>query len=363
MKEKYEYESVKEIGTLDSILLFGGIILLFFSIIKHSDLEPRTFRILASIASSALICWLARLLVPMHFTADETAVTFRRFFRKKIVYSSIKSIDLRTEKRTYKTKSGYRTVRHTTTTEIITFHCEKGDHSFASELESSQKSLAWVNNSTIVSPDDMTYSPFSRLKVYIEDKIMKDSRSIPDTDPKKEQKKMKGKYEYDSTKKVSTLNDILMISGIIILIFALLNYGDLEDQGFWLLISIAGSALIFWGARTLVPMQFTADENAVTFYRFFRKKIAYSSIKSIDLRREKKPYNADEVRAFDIKTYYIEILTFHCENGDHSFACKSEPSQKTIMCSNNSEIVSPDDTTYSPFSRLKIYIEDIKKKS
>ncbi|MBO4866852.1 MAG: hypothetical protein J5582_09895 [Ruminococcus sp.] len=299
----------------------------------------------------------------MHFTADETAVTFRRFFRKKIVYSSIKSIDLRTEKRTYKTKSGYRTVRHTTTTEIITFHCEKGDHSFASELESSQKSLAWVNNSTIVSPDDMTYSPFSRLKVYIEDKIMKDSRSIPDTDPKKEQKKMKGKYEYDSTKKVSTLNDILMISGIIILIFALLNYGDLEDQGFWLLISIAGSALIFWGARTLVPMQFTADENAVTFYRFFRKKIAYSSIKSIDLRREKKPYNADEVRAFDIKTYYIEILTFHCENGDHSFACKSEPSQKTIMCSNNSEIVSPDDTTYSPFSRLKIYIEDIKKKS
>ncbi len=38
MKEKYEYESVKEIGTLDGILLFGGIILLFFSIIKHSDL-------------------------------------------------------------------------------------------------------------------------------------------------------------------------------------------------------------------------------------------------------------------------------------------------------------------------------------
>lgn len=104
MKEKYEYESVKEIGTLDSILLFGGIILLFFSIIKHSDLEPRTFWILASIAGSALICWLARLLVPMHFTADETAVTFRRFFGKKIAYSSIKSISLRTESRHYTQK-------------------------------------------------------------------------------------------------------------------------------------------------------------------------------------------------------------------------------------------------------------------
>ena len=170
MKEKYEYESVKEIGTLDGILLFGGIILLCFSIIKHSDLEPRTFWILASIAGSALICWLARLLVPMHFTADETAVTFRRFFRKKIVYSSIKSIDLRTEKRTYKTKSGNRTVRHMTTTEIITFHCENGDHSFACELDKSQNSLAWVNKSITVSPDDKTYSAFSRLKAYIEER-------------------------------------------------------------------------------------------------------------------------------------------------------------------------------------------------
>ncbi|SEK37854.1 hypothetical protein [Ruminococcus albus] len=357
MKEKYRYESLKDLEPMDA-LLFVSLALFIIALIKREALETKVFFTLLAISLVLFSCWIIYLNLQGSFTADDKAVTFGKIIKKRIDYSTIKSIDMSRSTITRRQKRK----RYAKLVEWITFHCEDGDHKFAGVLVPEQECRSPGSEMSMYH-NDWSVSPFSRLKIYIEDKIMKDSRSIPDTDPKKEQKKMKGKYEYDSTKKVSTLNDILMISGIIILIFALLKYGDLEDQDFWLLISIAGSALIFWGARTLVPMQFTADENAVTFYRFFRKKIAYSSIKSIDLRREKKPYNADEVRAFDIKTYYIEILTFHCENGDHSFACKSEPSQKTITMSNNSEIVSPDDTTYSPFSRLKIYIEDIKKKS
>ncbi|SEK37770.1 hypothetical protein [Ruminococcus albus] len=169
---------------------------------------------------------------------------------------------------------------------------------------------------------------------------------------------MREKYKYDSVKVIGILDGILLSVWLILLFFLLIKSDDLERQTFWILASIASSAMICSGARSSVSMHFTADDNAVTFYRFFRKKIAYSSIKSIDLRLEKRMYKTTEGNRTATRPYFTEILTFHCENGDHSFACKSEPSQKTIMCSNNSEIVSPDDTTYSPFSRLKVYIEE-----
>jgi hypothetical protein len=107
----------------------------------------------------------------MRLTADDNAVTFSRILRKRIEYSSIKSIDIRTEKRTYKTKEGMRRITHTYYTEIITFHCEDGDHSFAGRLDPGLKTLSSLNGSTVVLPDDMTYSTFSRLKVYIEQRI------------------------------------------------------------------------------------------------------------------------------------------------------------------------------------------------
>ena len=171
MKEKYTYETVKDDShAIEGLLYFAAMALIIYLFANHSDLERRTFWILVFIAVSLLSCIIGRFIVPMRFTADDNSVTFSRIFRKKIPYSSIKSIDLRTEKRTYKTKSGNRTVRHMTTTEIITFHCENGDHSFACELDKSQNSLAWVNKSITVSPDDTTYSAFSRLKVYIEER-------------------------------------------------------------------------------------------------------------------------------------------------------------------------------------------------
>ncbi|MBQ5310924.1 MAG: hypothetical protein ILP19_02635 [Oscillospiraceae bacterium] len=171
MKEKYAYESVKEIATLDAVLLFGGIILFCYLMIKHDYLESRTILILVFIIASLWCCFIGRIVISMRFAADDNAVTFSRIFTKRIAYSSIKSIDLRTEKRTYKTKEGMRHIRHTYHTEIITFHCEDGDHSFAGRLDPKLKTLTSVSSSDNVSPDDMTYSPFSRLKIYIEDRI------------------------------------------------------------------------------------------------------------------------------------------------------------------------------------------------
>ena len=44
-------------------------------------------------------------------------------------------------------------------------------HSFACSLDPALKTLPSLRRSTVVSPDDMTYSTFSRLKVYIEERI------------------------------------------------------------------------------------------------------------------------------------------------------------------------------------------------
>ena len=171
MQEKYTFDTVKDMDTADYIFIFGGVILFCFLMIKHDDLERRTFWILAFINASIWCCFIGRICVSMRLIADDSAVTFSRILKKRIAYSSIKSIDIRTEKRTYKTKKGMRRITHTYYTEIITFNCEDGDHSFAGRLDPALKTLPSLSRSTVVSPDDMTYSTFSRLKVYIEERI------------------------------------------------------------------------------------------------------------------------------------------------------------------------------------------------
>ena len=171
MNEKYTFHTVKDMDAADYIFVLGGVILFCFLILKRDDLERQTFWILAFINVLIWCCFIGRICVSMRLTADDNAVTFSRILRKRIEYSSIKSIDLRTEKRTYKTKEGMRRITHTYYTEIITFHCEDGDHSFAGRLDPALKTLPSLSRSTVVSPDDMTYSTFSRLKVYIEERI------------------------------------------------------------------------------------------------------------------------------------------------------------------------------------------------
>ena len=175
MNEKYTFHTIKDMDTIDFILTFGGSILFWFSMIKHDDLERRTFWILVLIMVAIWFVFVGRMCVSVRLTADDSAVTFSRILRKRIEYSSIKSIGLRTKVTTFTKKKwkkeGFRRVPHKYCTEIITFHCEDGDHSFGGKLDPALKTLTSMSSSTVVSPDDMTYSTFSRLKVYIEERI------------------------------------------------------------------------------------------------------------------------------------------------------------------------------------------------
>ena len=165
MKEKYEYDTVKN-SVMDGLLFYAGLGLMIYLFGSGSELERRTFWILVFISGSVLAFFIGRILVSVRFSADETSVTFSRIFRKRIPYSSIKSIDLRTETRSFKKKTTkYQIVTYTGVTEIITFHCEDGDHSFAGILVPSHEE----NKPSGVSAEDMANSKFKRLKAYIEE--------------------------------------------------------------------------------------------------------------------------------------------------------------------------------------------------
>ena len=167
MKEKYDYDTVKN-SVMDGLLFYAGLGLMIYLFGSGSELERRTFWILAFISGSALALFFGRIAVNVRFIADDNAVTFSRIFRKRIPYSSIKSIDLRTETRSFKKKkTKYQIVTYTGVTEIITFHCDDGDHSFASILVPSHEE----NKPSGVSAEDMANSKFSQLKTYIEDMI------------------------------------------------------------------------------------------------------------------------------------------------------------------------------------------------
>ena len=171
MKEKYTYGSVKE--SEEYILPSASTVLLCIAFINRDSLESRVFFTLISVSILLFICWLGSFLIERTFTADNSTVTFGRFFKKRIEYSSINSIDLRCETRSYKKRSSHRYIKYISTVEIITFHCEDGDHSFASELIPSHE----INKPSGVSPEDIENSKFSRLKRYIEDNMGVISRS------------------------------------------------------------------------------------------------------------------------------------------------------------------------------------------
>ncbi|MCR5540899.1 MAG: hypothetical protein K6F71_08825 [Ruminococcus sp.] len=165
---------------------------------------------------------------------------------------------------------------------------------------------------------------------------------------------MKEKYEYDTVKN-SVMDGLLFLVGLGLIIYLLGSGSELERRTFWILAFISGSALALFFGRIAVYVRFIADENSVTFYRVFRKKIAYSSIKSIDLRTETRSAKRNETR-YKTVTYtgVIEIITFHCDDGDHSFACVLIPYHNASKPSG----VSDEDIANSKFKRLKRYIEE-----
>ena len=166
MKEKYTYESLKEFPP-ENTILFISLALFFITFIMHESLERIVFFTLLSIALVLFICWVVFVNLQGFFAADENAVTFGRIFKKRIEYSSIKSIDMCCSTLTRRSKRQ----RYAELVEWITFHCEDGDHKFKGvlvlerEIKSSGEEMTMFNNY------DWSKSPFSRLKRYIEEQM------------------------------------------------------------------------------------------------------------------------------------------------------------------------------------------------
>jgi hypothetical protein len=172
MKEKYTYESVKDGNLIEGTVILVGAALLLIAFIQRDSFDKRILLTMIFIAISIFICLIAFYNLEGRFNADDTSVTFGKIFKRKIEYSSIKSIDLRKEKREYTKAKGYKYNGHskyTSLTEIITFHCEDGDHSFACVLVPYHEYKKPGEPSSMFAKD-WSESTFSRLKNYIESK-------------------------------------------------------------------------------------------------------------------------------------------------------------------------------------------------
>ncbi|HCJ40781.1 hypothetical protein [uncultured Ruminococcus sp.] len=163
---------------------------------------------------------------------------------------------------------------------------------------------------------------------------------------------MKEKYKKDT---VSRNKALLLVACIVFLAIAcvLKIYSDRTGKNLDLYMILSLGAMFYCALFPFWTSEFTADDNAVTFGRVFRKKIPYSSIRSIDIQTEKRTYRRDR-REY---SYVAEIITFHCEDGDHSFAGMVEPSRKSLTYIQGSTGVTSEDKANSAFSRLKYFIE------
>ena len=163
---------------------------------------------------------------------------------------------------------------------------------------------------------------------------------------------MKEKYKKD---KVSRNNAPLLAACIVFLAIAcvLKIYSDRTGKNLDLYMILSLGAMFYCALFPFWTSVFTADDNTVTFGRLFRKKIPYSSIKSIDIQTEKRTYRRNR----HDYSYVAEIITFHCEDGDHSFAGMVEPSRKSLTYIQGSTGVTAEDKANSAFSRLKYFIE------
>ena len=166
MKEKYTYESDKDFEPMDTLLLVS-LALFIIAFIMHDALERIVFFILLSISLVFFICWITYLNLQGFFTADDDAVTFGRIFKKRIEYSSIKSIDMCRSTITRRHKRR----RYARLVEWITFHCDDGDHRFAGILVP-ERECSSPGEEMSMYDNDWSVSPFSRLKKFIEGKFI-----------------------------------------------------------------------------------------------------------------------------------------------------------------------------------------------
>jgi hypothetical protein len=163
---------------------------------------------------------------------------------------------------------------------------------------------------------------------------------------------MKEKYSCDSVKDEISGRDIPQCASVILLVIAFIIRDYYDNKIFFGLIAISIFVSICWIGFYKIEGIFTADDTAVTFGRIFKKRMDYSSIKSITLHKELRKYRASR-RNF---AYLVEKITFHCEDGDYSFA---DQLGKEIDCKSPGDPYSlySKDWSNSAFSRLKDFIE------
>ena len=165
MKKKYCYESDKDLEPADALML-GSLALFIIAFIKRDAIETKVFFTLLAISLVLFICWIIYLNLQGSFTADDKAVTFGKFSKKRIEYSSIKSIDIcrstKTRRKNHK--------RYAKLVEWITFHCEDGDHRFAGVLVPERECSSPGSEMSMFN-DDWSVSPFWQLKRYIEEQM------------------------------------------------------------------------------------------------------------------------------------------------------------------------------------------------
>ncbi len=165
MKVKYRYDTLSGSQTHITVILI--VIIAVISFVKlYSDRTGSNADLILLILTSVMMYFVLYTFHTSVFYADDNCVTFGRIFKKRIAYSSIRDIDIRTEVR----EQVYRRAKRSRVTEIITFHCDDGDHSFAGIIEPSRKSLTYVQGSTGVTAEDKANSAFSMLKYFIESK-------------------------------------------------------------------------------------------------------------------------------------------------------------------------------------------------
>ena len=157
MKEHYDHDNVSGDYTPKGCMAFTALMLVVaVKTFRHSA-DERTAVIAAAVGVPILLFFIFYPFGYSYFEADDSAVTFVRLFkRKRIEYSEIKSIEVKTEER----EQYFRNRKYTHYAEVITFHSAERDFSFAGKIYTAPDA-----------PQTQTEnSKFMRLKRFIEEK-------------------------------------------------------------------------------------------------------------------------------------------------------------------------------------------------
>ena len=170
---------------------------------------------------------------------------------------------------------------------------------------------------------------------------------------------MKEKYCYESVKDDITGYDVPLFAAIILMVIAFIKRDSIDNSIFFAMLGISIFLFICWIGFYQIEGIVRANDTAVTFGRIFKKRIEYRSIRSINLSKEIRSYRTSigyRAKSHRKYTRLVETITFHCEDGDHSFTCVLIPSHEYKSPGEPMSMYN-NDFSNSTFTRLKNLIE------